>query len=155
MLHADEAAGVAGLVVVGADAGGDLIVAGDPGAPADVLAGLAGDRHRFLRLRPDEKNLVAARPDLVAVVAEQLQRHALLPLVPDEDRHVGGESRGGKQKSGEQDANHGEVPRCAIEHGWGSGATSPSPHAGPLRVKVSTKATELVSEETRRWRFLT
>ncbi len=54
MLHADEAAGVAGLVVVGPYAGGEPVVAIDPGAPAQALALIAGDGHRLARARIDE-----------------------------------------------------------------------------------------------------
>ena len=68
------------MVVVGADAPHGAVVAVEPGAVADVLAGFAGDRHRLRLALLQQIDLAVARPDIVAVAAAQSTTTARLAL---------------------------------------------------------------------------
>src|SRR5262249_22537531 len=119
--EADQSAALAVVGAVRADAPRHVVVAVDPGAVAAVLAGPAGDRHRFLLAGLEQPDLVAARPDLLAVLAEELHRNRAAGAVPDVEEHVGLRRLRREDEPGEQGkkarlAAHGDDSATARLH---------------------------------------
>ena len=114
--RADEAAIVAALDAVRADAPIGAGVAIDPRAPADRLAALAGDRHRFLLGPVEQVDLVVARPHRLAAV--ELDRHRAGMLVLEEEGHAVGGGGRGEEKGDEGKANHAGVPVGGTTMAW-------------------------------------
>src|SRR5262245_43500380 len=85
--EANQAAALAILVAVRPDAPGDAVVAVHPGAVADALARGAGDRHGLLLAGLEQPDLVVARPDPVAVLAEHFHRQRIPAAVLHIEQH--------------------------------------------------------------------
>src|SRR6185295_9501727 len=93
-------AGVAAIaalfLVVGADAPVGVLVAVDPGAVADRFTRLAGERDLLGLAVVEIIGLVAARPDMVAILAVELYANGVGMAVVHDEGDVLGAGRGGE-----------------------------------------------------------
>src|SRR5262245_32237169 len=90
------AAIVAALRLARPDAPIGRLVAGDPGAVADLLVRLAFDGHGLGLAVVEQVDLVIARPDVVAAVAVELDLHRVGVVVVHDEGDLFGQSRPGQ-----------------------------------------------------------